>query len=160
MSLYVEIQARMASWVIVQTCVRLRVLFAGASMGTGFGRMPNLAIVATNEVEVACLGSWGLGEHYASHATDSVCLLLVNLGVFILWEVPAQRDFLLCLELRWAAPLEVHTGILLGCCYRVFVVILECGAVLRVLAGPLPCLDVCCSPLRHHGRYFGGCQAI
>jgi hypothetical protein len=89
--------------------------------------------VATDEVEVACLGSWGLGEHYASHATDSVSLLLVNLGAFVLWEVPAQRDFLLCWDLHWAAPLEAHTGILLGCCYWVFVVILEHGAVLQAL---------------------------
>jgi hypothetical protein len=44
MLLYVEIQARMASWVIVQNRVRLRVLFAGALMGAGFVRMPNLAI--------------------------------------------------------------------------------------------------------------------
>jgi hypothetical protein len=44
MSLYVEIQARMASWVIVRTCVRLRVLFAGALMGANFVMMPNLAI--------------------------------------------------------------------------------------------------------------------
>ena len=77
-----------------------------------------------------------MGEHYASHATDSVCLLLVNLGAFVLWEVPPQRDFLLCWKLRWAAPLEVHTGISLGCCYQVFVVILERGAVLHMLLGP------------------------
>jgi hypothetical protein len=107
--------------------------------------------VATDEVEVACLGSWGLGEHYTSHATDSVCLLLVNLGAFFLWEVPAQRDFLLCWELRWAAPLEAHMGILLGRYYRVFVVILERGAVLHGLSGPLPCFDVCRSPSRHRG---------
>jgi hypothetical protein len=44
MSLYVEIQARMASWVIVRTCIQLRVLFAGALMGAGFVMMPNLAI--------------------------------------------------------------------------------------------------------------------
>ncbi len=44
MLLYVEIQARMAFWVIAQTCVRLRLLFAGASMGAGFVMMPNLAI--------------------------------------------------------------------------------------------------------------------
>ncbi len=41
MLLYVEIQARMASWVIVQTCVQLCVLFAGVLMGAGFIRMPN-----------------------------------------------------------------------------------------------------------------------
>jgi hypothetical protein len=44
MFLYVEIQVRMASWVIVQTCVRMHVLFAGALMGAGFVRMPKLAI--------------------------------------------------------------------------------------------------------------------
>ncbi len=44
MLLYVEIQARMTSWVIVRTCVQLCVLFAGASMGAGFVRMANLAI--------------------------------------------------------------------------------------------------------------------
>ncbi len=114
----------------------------------------------TNEVEVACLGSWGLGEHYTSHAMDSVCLLLVTLGAFVLWEVPAQRDLLLCWELCWAAPLEAHMGILLGCCYRVFVVILEHGAVLHVLLGPLPCFYVCPSHSRRRGRYFGGRRAI
>ncbi len=121
---------------------------------------PIQLFLATNEVEVACLGSWGLGEHYALHATDYVCLLLVNLGAFVLWEVPTQRDFSLCWELRWAAPLEAYMGILLGCCYRVFVVILEHGAVLHALLGPLPCFDVSRGPSRHHGRYFGGCQAI
>ncbi len=45
MLLYVEIQARMASWVIVQTCIQLHVLFAGAgASGASFTRMPNLAI--------------------------------------------------------------------------------------------------------------------
>ncbi len=114
----------------------------------------------TDDVEVAFLGSWGLGKHYASHAMDSVCLLLVNLGAFVLWEVPAQKGFLLCWELCWAAPLEAHMGNLLGCCYRVFVVILEHGAVLHGLSGPLPCFDVCCIPSQHRGRYFGGRQAI
>ncbi len=121
---------------------------------------PIRLFVATNEVEVACLGSWVLEEHYASHATDSVCLLLVNLGAFVLWEVPAQKDFLLCWELHWAAPLEAHTGILFGCCYWVFLVIPEHGVVLDALSGPLPSFDVCHSPLQPRGRYFGGCQAI
>ncbi len=85
---------------------------------------------------------------------------LVNLGAFVLWEVSAQGDFLLCWELRWDAPLEAHTGILLGCCYWVFLVILEHGAVLQALSAPLPCFDVCRSPLRHCRRYFGGHQAI
>ncbi len=44
MLLYVKIQARMASWVIVQTCAQRHVLFAGASMGTGLVKMPNSAI--------------------------------------------------------------------------------------------------------------------
>ncbi len=121
---------------------------------------PIRLFIVTNKVEVACLGSWGLREHYTSHATDSVCLLLVNLVAFVLWEVPAQRDFLLCWELHWAAPLEAHMEILVGCCYWVFMVILERGAVLHVSLGPLPCFDVRRSPLRHRGRYFGGHQAI
>ncbi len=44
MLLYVEIQARMASWVMVQTCFQLCVLFAGALTGAGFVMMPDLAI--------------------------------------------------------------------------------------------------------------------
>jgi hypothetical protein len=61
MLLYAEIQARMASWVIVQTCVRLRVLFAGASLGAGFVRMPNLAICCDQQGWGCLSGELGFG---------------------------------------------------------------------------------------------------
>ncbi len=46
MSLYVVMQASMASWVIVRSCTRLRVLRAGVSSGGGDAveRMPKSAI--------------------------------------------------------------------------------------------------------------------
>ncbi len=62
MSLYVEIQARMASWVIVRTCAQLSVLFTGASMGAGFVRMPNLAIRCDQQGWGCLSGELGFGR--------------------------------------------------------------------------------------------------
>ncbi len=91
---------------------------------------------------------------------DFVFLLLVHLEAFVLWEVPAQKDFLLYWGLHWAAPLEVHAGIALECCYCALLVIPACEVVLRMLLGPLPCVGVWRSPLRPREIYFGGRRAI
>ncbi len=121
---------------------------------------PGWLFVATTKVVVAWLGSWVLGELFALLAMDSVFLLLVHLGAFVLWEVPAQKDFLLCWGIHWAALLEAHVEIAVECCYCAFLVIPAHEGVLHALLGPLSCVGVCRSTLPPCEIYFRGCQAI
>jgi hypothetical protein len=160
MLLQVEIQARMASWVIVRTCVQLHVLFAGASVGAGFVRMPR-STICCNQRGCGYLAGWlGFGRAFCLTCNELCISPSSAFGSICSVGGSRPKRFLAMLGVTFGCTLEAHAGIALKCCYCAFLVIPAREVVLCAFLGPLPCVGVCCSPLRPCEIYFRGCQAI